>query len=144
MKDSNNLVGYNSWSGTDYAENTSEIYVAGNTNIISSNEYSNMGESSLKIIANDISNWPCVDLFIITNPGKSVVGTFHIYNPNCDVFADLRVAQTVIVSISIPRSSFPKEVSLNGDVSSSTGTISIRLYPRNINSPIYIDDVNLS
>lgn len=144
MKDTSNLLDYNNWSGTDYSENTSGIYVAGNANILSSNEYSNIGETSLKIIADNVSNWPCVDLFIITNPGKSVVGTFHIYNPNCDVFADLRVAQTTITNISIPRSSFPKEVSLNGDVSSGTGNISIRLYPRNINAPIYVDNISLS
>lgn len=144
MKDNNNLLDYNNWSGTDYAENTSGIYVSSNANIISSNEYSNIGESSLKIIAYDVSNWPCVDLFIIPNPEKSVVGTFHIYNPNCDVFADLRIAQTVITSISIPRSSFPKEVSLNSDVSSGTGNISIRLYPRNNNAPIYVDNISLS
>lgn len=53
MKDTNNLLDYNVWSGTDYTENTSGINKNTISRIESTNQYAKIGEHSLKIINED-------------------------------------------------------------------------------------------
>ena len=49
-----------------------------------------------------------------------------------------------ISSVTVPATNVPIDVSISGDVSSLTSNISIRVFPRTVNAPIYIDDVSLS
>ena len=147
MKDTNNLLDYNVWSGTDYANDITGIYINGNATAESNNTFSVNGESSLKITNTDVSRWNSVDLFRISSPKRVVSGKFRIYNPECDVVVNLfHTTEGVLISqVTVPQNKVPREISISGDTSNISGYISIRIFPRDINnSPVYIDDVSLS
>lgn len=58
VKDKSNLLSFNQWSGTDYSNNTSEFIKGAGIIFESSNEYSNIGNKSLKCIpSGDASLW---------------------------------------------------------------------------------------
>ncbi len=58
VKDKNNLLSFNQWSCTEYTNNTSDFVKGGGISFESSNEYSSIGDKSLKSIrSGDTSNW---------------------------------------------------------------------------------------
>lgn len=149
MKDNNNLLDYNVWSGTEYNHDTINIYNNSPNNIIinQSNDFSNIGESSLKITTKNIPSWVNIDLFKISNPNKKVTGKFIVYTPECDVIINLFHTTTAnyIASVNVPMNDKPVEISVTGDTSIySGGNISIRVFPRTENKSFYIDNISLS
>lgn len=50
IKDKNNLLTHNQWSGTSYLKNTNGFFCHPDINIVSSNEWCDVGDYSLKII----------------------------------------------------------------------------------------------
>lgn len=149
MKDNNNLCDYNVWSATEYNHDTTNIYNNNPNNIIinQSNDFSNIGESSLKITTKNIPSWVNIDLFKITNPNKTITGKFIIYTPECDVMINLFHPTTAqhIAYVNVPMNDKPVEISVTGDTSIySGGNISIRVFPRTENKSFYIDNISLS
>lgn len=147
MKDTNNLIDYNNWSGTDYTQDITGIYINGDATAASTTNYSTTGESSLRIKNPDVSRWHSVDLFKIASPQRLVTGTLEIYNKGCSVHVHLfhTTAGEMITSIVVPPNSSFTKLTISGDTSNITGNISIRVFPRDVNnSPVYVDNVSLS
>ena len=148
MKDTNNLLDYNIWSATEYNHDTTGMFNNYPQNILinSSNDFSSIGESSLKITVKDIPSWVNIDLFKIANPNKSVTVKLIVHNPECELVVNLFHTTTAnaFSSVTVPAGNI-KEISLTGDSSAfPDGNISIRVFPRTPNGVCYIDNISLS
>ena len=79
VKDKNNLLSFNAWSGSDYQKNINEW--AGKYNILSSTEQSKIGNHSFKLTYAGSSTWNS----IMVHELDSGDYTFEcdIYSPEC-------------------------------------------------------------
>ena len=88
IKDKNNLLTFNQWSGGQYNNNTTDFIVKMGGTLSVSTEYSTIGETSIKSTAS--SGTASVDVnYIITNGemGKHATFIFDTYSPdNTNVF----------------------------------------------------------
>lgn len=141
MKDTNNKLGYNTWSGTDYTNNTDNIY-AGNCNMNSSNEYSIIGESSLKITTDNSASWGFVDLQRLTGISGSCITTLDVYAPKGHVLIQI-YAGGARSSVTVPQNKDFQHITLSGELPSSYEFVVIRCFPRVDNVSYYIDNINL-
>ena len=141
MKDTNNKLGYNTWSGTDYTNNTNNFY-AGNCNINPSNEYSIIGESSLKITTNNSASWGFVDLQRLTGISGSCTATLDVYAPKGGILIQI-YASGSRSSVTVPQNDDFQHISLSGALPNSYEFVVIRCFPRVDNVSYYIDNVSL-
>lgn len=80
MKDTNNLLTYNVWSGTEYANNI-DGFVNTDLKIKGTNQFSSIGESSLQIIKDGPNNWCNIDITsLITSNGN--------YTFKCNIYSN--------------------------------------------------------
>lgn len=141
MKDTNNKLGYNTWSGTDYTNNTNNFY-AGNCNINPSNEYSIIGESSLKITTNNSASWGFVDLQRLTGISGSCTATLDVYAPKGNILIQI-YAGGPRSSVTVPQNKDFQQITLAGTLPSSYEFVVIRCFPRADNVPYYVDNISL-
>lgn len=115
MKDNENLLDYNVWSGTDYNNTITGFYPIGNALIQSTNEFSNIGEYSYKIIRtnDDVSRVLGLAINNLTEPTNLTI-TLTVYNPNNNIAFNFNDGE-IISSIIIPSSSTPKRISLTAE-----------------------------
>lgn len=138
MKDNNNVLDYNCWSGTEYNKNTNQFSFIG-TSGISSNEWSNVGDTSLKVSTPSIAQ--AFDIQHMTvNSGKTVTISFAMYNPSIQVRAAIRTNTGALSTVTIPASNEVKVITLSALISSSYDWVTLRCFLDQVGS-CFIDDI---
>lgn len=141
MKDTNNLYNYNVWSGTEYNNNIDDFDKTENIQLTPSNDFSSIGENSLKITC--AQTYDFIELQKITGPteGKTFTVSLVIYNPDVSVRCRLKSDNNSnITTITVPPSDNSKKVSVAGVIPSNYGNMGLRMYIDGVGS-VYIDDV---
>lgn len=141
MKDTNNLVDYNCWSGTDYTNNTTQFSFLGTTGI-SSNEWSYTGENSLKVSTTQASQAFDIQHRVV-GLGGTVTISFAMYNPEIQVRAAIRTNTEALTSVSIPASSEVKRVTVSANVVESYDWVTLRCFLDQVGS-CFIDDITFN
>ena len=143
-----NLLDSNVWSATEYLSNFEGFISGQGQYIVSSDEWSFIGEKSLKIILNkDFSTWtdipcPIMDNGVVLASGKiftknSVVSIYFVCidNDGKEFFSD---------SIKIYPSESPQSFSLNMSVAKDIEKIHLRFHLNGeIGDFVYIDNIKL-
>ncbi len=141
MKDTNNIETYNIWSGTDYNENTTDFTVGSGANMISSKEWSVIGESSLKIERmGDSSFFSDTSRLTDVTVGKTLTYSCVIYSPNIEVNIRLRGKGNNLVSVTVPVSNNPTLVSLSAVVPENYDYMFLRFLPASKGS-LFVDNI---
>lgn len=138
MKDINNKVDYNVWSGTEYLKNTNSFLNYNNSIIYSTNEWSEIGESSLKIIRTDTSKMTSAITRILNLTGTNTINTsLRIYSENNPAQIALYDGD-IYTSVIIPKST-EKFISLSKTITSDHINLQIGLY--DIKDYCFIDNI---
>ena len=143
VKDTNNLLDYNVWSGGEYENNTTGLYrINTNTTIISSNEQSHIGEQSFKInVINDSTASLIIDRRTF-EAGTSITYNFYM---NC-------VAGSLTLRILELTSGKRTDVNISGGacgmfslsrVVSSSQQVQLLIIPQGTGALYYIDNIGL-
>lgn len=84
VKDNNNLVDYNIWSGTDYSKTTSGVTVSNDVSVYSSTENSYNGDYSLKgkVTGNGNSKWFRIRIDCTNENLSNLQASIRILTPN--------------------------------------------------------------
>ena len=119
MKDTNNILSHNLWSGSDYENKTNEIIPNGVT-ITPSKEFSSIGESSFKIIRTGTNNYLSIDIKSLLTNNKTYTTYMDIYSPTTNgsiILRDSNGNNTVSYSAgaAIQTVSVTKTFSLSGN-----------------------------
>ena len=118
MKDTNNILTHNQWSGGEYDGNTGGMETNGI--LITSNDYSNIGENSFKIINNvDITRYGGI-IPISATAGKTYTFTATVYTPLSAINMVMRDSQWNTQVIGIFPSNKAETYSLTLTVSQNT------------------------
>ena len=137
MKDTNNLLDYNIWSGTDYKENIDRF----NKTPISSNEWSNIGERSLKLTrTTDEYNNYTTETSGIELPANNYKLTANIYSPNAYGRIVMFTGDTDQVVVSFSPNPNTQVVSVQA---SNTKCRGFRLLNDTKGQSIWLDNVSL-
>ena len=141
MKDTSNLLDYNCWSGTEYNNNTTKFTFTG-TNGIPSNEWSHIGENSLKISTEQLSQ--AFDIQHMTvDLGKTVTISFAIYNPNIQVRGMIRANTEALSRVTIPASKEVKIITISANVLDNYDWVALRCFLDQVGS-CFIDDITFT
>ena len=81
MKDNNNKLDFNQWSCSEYNNNLNGFYVTGANLYQITNQYSTIGENSLKLINNTNSMMGYRTTPIVVQQDKTYKLTANIYAP---------------------------------------------------------------
>lgn len=143
VKDTNNKIDYNQWSGTEYNKDTIGITSLNNSIMESVNNWSDIGECSLKITRKD-SSLTTVCKMNIPNltVGSNINLKLTVYTPNTDITVRLMDNNTIISDVVVPQSDTPTIVNLNGGVTNST--LIMRIVMADNNSYCYLDNISAS
>ena len=144
MKDTNNLLDYNVWSGTDYNNNTNG-FINQQLKLTSSNKFCVIGEQSLEICKDGNNNWCSIDITSVIATGNTYRFSCEVYSPNSNGVITLRESGGNVVSISYVKSDIIQTVS---------GVIPITITPsstkkayfqllNNTSNPAYFDNFSL-
>ena len=139
MKDNNNLLSHDLWSGQEY-NNTTQWNTDDSEAILrTSNEFSSIGEQSIKYIHSHDWSWGYI--FISPISGNSdYTFSFDIYNPQGTVM--IRLAKdnrlNTLTQVGVPSSDKFQHVSLNCTTPSSIDSLYIQFFTEN--SPIFYFD----
>ena len=139
MKDTTNLLDYNTWSGSDYNENVSNIPSMNNANIISSKYWSSNGESSIKCVRthNTAQNVTRLGNLTLT-VGATVTATLTVYSPNNTVVVTLYDG-TVLAQTNVPQSNTAQTVTLSGVLTATN--VDVRLSLAGNGDFVFVDNV---
>lgn len=138
MKDNNNLLSYNIWSGSEYYRNTSEIIPNGLT-ITPSSEFATIGENSFKIIRTGTNYYLTIYITNLLTNNKTYTAYIDVYSPTTSGSITLRdSAGTNNISYSAINS--VQTVSLSKQFSTSSNC-SIQLTCST--GPVFIDNIRL-
>lgn len=142
MKDTNNKLDYNQWSGTEYNNNTTGITSVNNSIIESVNSWADIGECSFKITRKN-SSLTTVCRMNIPNltVGSNITLKLTVYTPNADTTVRLMDDNTIISDVVVPKSDTSTIVSLSGDVTNTT--LIMRVILSNNNSYCYLDNISV-
>ena len=118
MKDTNNLISYNLWTGSEYENKTNDIIPNGLI-ITPSNEFSSIGESSFKIIRTGTNNYLSINIKNLLTDNQSYTVYVDIFSPTTDgslLLRDVNGTNSVSYSAmeSIQTVSVTKTVNLSG------------------------------
>lgn len=142
MKDTNNKLDYNVWSGTEYNQGTYGFTIVRCT-AESSKNWSSISESSLKITTNDSANWPYIDACRLTGLTGTITAELTVYAPKGYIRAVLFAANPNenIVITDVYQNDKPQKIVLSGDIPANYQYLTVRLFPRNDNVTYYVDDI---
>lgn len=142
VKDTNNLLEYNQWSGTDYTKDITGITSLNNSIIESVNKWSDIGENSFKLTRTD-NSLTTVCRMNITNLtiGSNITLKLTTYNTNSNITIRLMDDNTIISDVVVPKSDTSTIVSLSGDVTNTT--LIMRVILSNNNSYCYLDNISV-
>ena len=141
MKDTNNILSYNQWSCGEYDISQAQSIDWGVT-IHKTNEYSVIGEQSLKAIATSANGIRFNYNNSLTN--KTVTAKLYLRSENV-IWASLREMSSNNEVINSKSSSFTGigDVELSLSSSSNNSSFQIQLFSIPINAVVYIDNVRL-
>jgi hypothetical protein len=140
VKDTNNILPYNLWSGTDYEE-IINFSKSANMNVISSSENSYNGEKSYKIQSNNQSlQYAGFDMSI--NNGQNITVSLAIYNPNKNLTLRIQDNNNITdqVSIEIPPNNNWAIYSISFTAKSNTSVRTLFIFSNGGVS--YLDNIN--
>lgn len=136
MKDTNNLLPYNVWSGTDYNQN-----ITGFTrNPISSNNWSYDGERSLKLTRTGPNIVDYISDHDITLPTDNYKLTVKIYSPEGTGRVMVKYGTDSTSYVMFQPSNQIQTLSIQVDNENIRG---VRFLSDTMNASIYIDDIAL-
>ena len=143
VKDKNNLVNHNIWSGTDYLKNTSGIVTSPTITKSSTTEWSSNSERSLKL-EGSVESYAAASLEELTGLeiGAELTATVSVLN-NHSSNAQLRFMElegNEFNSVEIPSSSDVQEISISRTKSTDSATVQLLLVLRNPIT-VYVDNV---
>lgn len=146
MKDTNNLLSYNVWSGSEYDGSISGFSKTSNLTLIPSNEFSIIGECSIKGIRTaDSSYYVDIQRLTTLSVGNTVTSTFKVYTSNTAVNVALFSGNQGDISfVTVYASNLVQEISVSGVVPTNSGYIATRIQAYEKNKPFYIDDISLT
>ena len=136
MKDTNNLLDYNIWSGTDYSNDITGF----SKTPISSNEYSSIGENSLKLTrtTDDYNNYTTE--YMKSLPSSNYRLTVDVYSPQAGGNLVMFIGDTVQVNVVFNSSPNVQSLSLQANNTNFRG---IRLLNYTKGQSIWFDDFSL-
>lgn len=142
MKDTTNKIDYNIWTGTDYNNTTSGFVLMNNSIIQQSNDFSSIGESSLKCMRTDNSLTRALRIMKNGLTGTTnITVTFDVYTPHNTVYFDLNDGNTVS-SVNVPISANMMNITLSG--TTTKDTIGLYVILSNVDDYFYIDNIKIS
>lgn len=148
MKDKNNVLTYNQWSGTDYLNNTTEfIRSSGNVLIELSNEWSVNGENSLKITKLLTSSYWIQARYYSTIINEELTGKLTIKTKQSNVRIYLvEILNSSFInsnSVTIPNNTVaPVEILLNSGENNTAFALHVEILG-DINNTCFIDNLEL-
>lgn len=136
MKDTNNLLDYNIWSGTEYTHDITGF----SKTPISSNEYSSIGENSLKLTrtTDDYNNYTTE--YMKSLPSSNYRLTVDVYSPQAGGRIVMFTGDTEQVMTSFSPSPNVQSISLQAN---STNFRGIRLMNDTKGQGIWFDNFSL-
>lgn len=144
VKDKENLLPFNVWSGTEYLKNTNNFTYT-NLTINSSKEWSSKGEYSLQITAS-LDSYARVEFInnIPTLKDETYVGSIDIFNNSKNNIA-LRFVENITgitQDVSIPSSNSMQTISITRTILSDSTDLRFQLIFRNAMT-VYVDNILL-
>lgn len=150
IKNHNNLIDFNIWSGTELDDNINGFITGGGQLIKSSDDWAFFGNKSFKILkVNDEGLW--TDLLLSDlNCGDTVHASFSVFNPNCKVnmffvFTDNQNNQRFSNSLLNLKSDNAKTISMDCSIDDDIIAVSLRFcILGDVGSTCYIDNINIT
>lgn len=139
MKDKNNLADYNCWSGTEYLKNRDGFYKDNSMNIMPSNIWSDIGETSLKISGLNNKNVDINRLYNLT-AGDTITVSLIIYNPTTNCRCHIRTNEESIIVVQVPKSKKQQKVTISTIIPENISWITLRTF-LNVDGEIYMDNI---
>ena len=144
VKDKENLLPFNVWSGTEYLKNTNG-FTASNLTMDSSKEWSSNGDYSLQVTTL-INNYARVE-FIDNIPAlkdETYVGSVDIFNNsnNNIILRFVENTNILVQDIIIPSSNSMQTISITRTIISDSTNLRFQLVFRNAMT-IYVDNISL-
>jgi len=141
VKDTNNLYNYNVWSCTEYNNNTDDFDKTENIQLIPSNDFSSIGENSLKITCAQANEFMELQKITGLTEGKTFTISLVMYNPTVSVRCRLKSDNNSnITTITVPPSDNSKHVSVTGVIPVNYGNMGLRMFIDGIGS-VYVDNI---
>ena len=143
MKDTNNLVDYNIWSGTEYTKTATIVQKTVTT--ISSNQFSAMGEDSYKITNNN-DGYNYVDFmkyYAEVNETLTYKATVFTDTPVILSIVEVKDAVTYAHNVEVPVCKTFKEISLTAEINNIVDFVYIRVAFFNNQGTCYVDNISL-
>lgn len=141
MKDTNNLLTVNLWSGGEYFQNTS---FNSQNKLIVSNKFSTLGEYSTKYIQPSPANWGSFSTHLdgaLVN--KKYKLSLDIYNPDNEYYLQLLINNNQLTRVTIPKLDKCQNISLTINTPSTAFEyIYLQFFNNADNSKIFVDNVN--
>lgn len=141
MKDNNNLLTVNLWSGGEYFQNTS---FNSQNKLIVSNKFSTLGEYSTKYIQPSPANWGSFSTHLdgaLVN--KKYKLSLDIYNPDNEYYLQLLINNNQLVRVTIPKLDKCQNISLTINTPSTAFEyVYLQFFNNADNSKIFVDNVN--
>lgn len=142
MKDTNNKLDYNVWSCGEYNNNLDNFFPASDAKVIVNNEWSNIGESSLKITRTHPSYGTSLFTRISDLTGtNNITATVKIYSPNNRVRMEFYNGST-LSNVICPASPTVSTITLTATVDSNYVDLRLFLYAQE--DYVFIDDINIT
>ena len=142
MKDTNNKVNHNVWSCGEYNNNLDNFFPASDAKVIVNNEWSNMGESSLKITRTHPSYGTSLFTKISNLTGtNNITATVKIYSPNNRVRIEFYNSST-LSNVTCPASSTVNTITLT--TTTDLNYVDLRLFLYAEEDYVFIDDINIT
>ena len=140
MKDNNNLLDYNIWSTGEYNNNVGGFSRNNNGVIHLSNQYSIIGENSIKLIRTS-DEYPNTANIQLTGLSSKIQLSLDILSKNNNCEVDL-YGDSVLSSVTVPQSIVSQKIIL------STNTIKENVYIRfrlpNKDDYMFINNINVT
>lgn len=148
MKDKNNIAPTNLWAGTDYSGTPNNLYISSDKiKVYNSNQYSVIGEKSLKITS--LENNTSYDYVVLYrnnfNTGNLTV-FIHILNKYSNNLK-LRIYENNTSSysdVNIPINENIQKISISREIGSEDVSITLRINQHSQTYNFYIDNLKLS
>ena len=136
------MLPYNVWSGSEYLKNRDGFYKDASINIMPSNIWSDIGETSLKIYGP--SN-KYVDITRLTNltAGDTITVSLIIYNPTTNCRCSIRSDEEPLITVQVPKSKKQQKVTISTIIPENISWITLRTF-LNDDGEIYMDNITIN
>ena len=136
IKDKNNLISFNAWTGTDYLKNTNEF----NNHPLSSTEWSINGERSLKLTNTEDNYEHYSTSYYQTLPTGTYIIQMKLYSPVGTGRIGVMLKGEDFQNINYSASDNVQNITIT--VTNKT-IIGLRFYKWTVGTSVYIDDLKI-